>query len=240
MTGAGVSVWLAFAAGLVSFASPCVLPLVPSYVTFVTGVTLDDLTSHGRESARRQAMLHAALFVLGFAIVFMTLGAAASALGAAFRRTLPLMQQLGGTAIVAFGLYLLGVLRIPALMRERRVFLAAKPAGRLGTVLVGIAFGAGWTPCVGPVLASILLYAGMKATMGKGLVLLAAYALGLGVPFFLAAVSLNWYLAGAKRVTRFLRPIELVAGGMLVAVGVLLISGRFTLLSSYLGRFAPA
>jgi cytochrome c-type biogenesis protein len=237
---AAVSFGLAFAAGLVSFLSPCVLPLVPSYLTFVTGMTLDELTAGGRDAARRRAMGHAALFVLGFTLVFMTLGATASALGASMRRSLPLIQQAGGVLIVLFGLYMLGVLELPALMRERRVQMASKPAGLAGSMLVGVTFGAGWTPCVGPVLASILLYAGAKATMGKGMLLLGAYSMGLGVPFFLAAVALNWYLAGAQRMRRWLRPIERASGALLVAIGVLLVTGKFTILSHFfagLGTF---
>jgi cytochrome c-type biogenesis protein len=172
-----------------------VLPLVPSYITFVTGMTLDELTTGGRRAARRRTALHAGLFVLGFGLVFVALGATATALGATLRRSLPLMQQIGGIIIVALGLYLIGLLRLTWLMRERRVLIASKPVGLAGSVLVGIAFGAGWTPCVGPVLASILLYAGMKASMAKGMLLLGGYALGLGVPFFAAAVGFNWYLA---------------------------------------------
>src|SRR5688572_18250888 len=143
-----VSLGLAFLAGLVSFLSPCVFPIVPSYVGFVTGLTLDELRQGERADARRQAAVHAALFVLGFSLVFLALGASATALGAVLRRSLPQLQQLGGVVIVLFGLYLLGLLRIPALMRERRVQLASKPAGHLGSVVVGVAFGAGWTPCV--------------------------------------------------------------------------------------------
>lgn len=229
-----VSLGVAFLAGLVSFLSPCVLPLVPSYVTFVTGLTLDELTTGGRAAARRQAALHASLFVLGFALVFVALGATATALGARLRHALPLLQQVGGVVVALFGLWMLGVLRLPALMRERRLHLATKPAGIAGSLLVGVAFGAGWTPCVGPVLASILLYAGLSATMGRGMLLLAAYALGLGLPFWLAAVGLNWYLAGARRLARWLRPIELAAGALLVLVGVLLFTGRFAFMSNML------
>jgi cytochrome c-type biogenesis protein len=229
-----VSLWLAFGAGLVSFLSPCVLPLVPSYVTFVTGMTMNELTTRGRGDARRRAAVHAALFILGFTLVFLTLGATATALGAALRRELPLVQQIGGAVIVMFGLYLLGVLRPGMLMRERRVYLASKPAGHAGSVIAGVAFGAGWTPCVGPVLASILLYAGTRATVAKGLLLLSAYSLGLGVPFFIAAVALNWYLAGARRLTRWLGVIETTSGALLVLVGVLLITGRFALVSGFL------
>lgn len=229
-----MSVGVAFIAGLVSFLSPCVLPLVPSYVTFVTGMTLDELTTASVEHARRRAAIHAALFILGFGLVFVALGATATLLGSTLRRAMPLLQQIGGIVIAAFGLYLLGVLRLSFLMRERRVQLASKPAGFAGSVLAGAAFGAGWTPCVGPVLASILLWAGMKATMGQGILLLVAYTIGLGLPFFIAAVGLNWFLAGTKSLRRWLRPLERVAGGLLVVIGVLLFTGRFTVISNFL------
>jgi len=231
---ASVSLGMAFLGGLVSFLSPCVLPLVPSYITFVTGMTLDELTTTDRRTARRHAAIHAALFVLGFGLVFVILGATDTLLGEALRRALPLLQQVGGIVIAAFGLYLLGVLRPSWLMRDGRVQFASKPAGHIGTVVAGAAFGAGWTPCVGPVLASILLYAGMQGTMGEGITLLTAYTLGLGIPFFLAAVGINWFLAGAKHVRRWIVPLERAAGVLLVVVAVLLFTGRFTVISNFL------
>ena len=234
---ATVSLGLAFAAGLVSFVSPCVLPLVPSYVTFVTGMSLTELTETSTGPVRQRAALHAALFVLGFGLVFVSLGATATLLGASMRRALPILQEVGGVVIVFFGLYLLGALRLPLLMREGRVQLASKPAGWAGSVLVGFAFGAGWTPCVGPVLASILLYAGARATMADGMLLLVAYTLGLGVPFFVAAVALNWFLSGTRWLRRWLVPIERAAGLILVIVGVLLFSGRFNVLSNFFAEF---
>jgi cytochrome c-type biogenesis protein len=239
VSGGEISIGLAFLAGLVSFLSPCVLPLVPSYVTFVSGMTFEELTAEGggAGAARRRAAVHAALFVLGFSLVFIGLGAGATALGASLRRALPLIQQVGGLVIAALGLYLLGVLRLGFLSRERRVHLARRPAGHVGSVVVGVAFGAGWTPCVGPVLASILLYAGMQETMWSGMGLLAVYSLGLGIPFFAAAVALNWYIAGAGRIRRWVRPLERVAGALLVVVGVLLFTGHFATLSSLLAGF---
>ncbi len=232
-----VSVGVAFLGGLVSFLSPCVLPLVPSYVTYVTGMTFDELTAGDQGAARRRVVVHSALFILGFGLVFVTLGATATVLGGVLRRALPLLQQVGGVVIAAFGLAMLGVLRLPFLMRERRVQLASRPAGMAGSVLAGAAFGAGWTPCVGPVLASILFYSGMQSTMGDGMLLLVAYTLGLGIPFFIAAVGLNWYLARVKQLRRWLRPLERLAGALLVLVGVLLFTGRFTMLSSFLAGF---
>jgi cytochrome c-type biogenesis protein len=231
MDGGPVSFALAFAAGLASFLSPCVLPVVPGYVGFVTGVTLDDFNSARRASVQRQAALHSALFILGFSVLFVALGASATALGTLVRRSLPLIQQIGGAVIVLFGLYILGVIRLPLLMQEWRVRLSAKPAGMFGSVIAGLAFGAGWTPCIGPVLAGILLYAGMSATMLQGAALLAVYALGLGIPFFIAAVGFNWFLSR----TRFLRPwlpaIERAAGVVMVAAGALLFTGRLAAIS---------
>lgn len=235
-----VSLGLAFLAGLVSFLSPCVFPIVPSYVGFVTGLTLDELREGDRSDARRKAAVHAALFVLGFSLVFLALGASATALGGVLRRSLPLLQQVGGVVIAGFGLYMLGILKIPALMRERRVQLASKPAGKLGSVVVGVAFGAGWTPCVGPVLASVLLYASFEETLVRGMVLLGAYALGLGLPFFVSAVALNWFLTGSATVRRWLLPLERAAGAVMLVVGVLLFSGRFAVISSFFAQFSPA
>ena len=236
---AGISFGLAFLAGLVSFLSPCVFPIVPSCVGFVTGMTVDELRDGGHANARRQAALHAALFVLGFSLVFIALGASATALGTVLRRSLPLLQQLGGVVIVLFGLYLLGVVKIPALMRERRMNLASRPVGKLGSVIVGIVFGAGWTPCVGPILATLLLYAGFEQTLMRGVVLLGVYALGLGIPFFISAVALNWFLAGSQKMKRWLVPIERAAGAVMVIVGVLLFTGHFAMITSFLAQFAP-
>lgn len=234
---ASISFGLAFLAGLVSFLSPCVLPLVPSYVSFVTGLTLDELRDSDLAAARRQAALHSGLFILGFSALFVALGASATALGEVLRRSLPLIQQIGGLVIVLFGLYMLGLLRIPALMRERRVHLPTKPAGAFGSVVAGIAFGAGWTPCVGPILASILLYASIETTMARGMALLGTYALGLGIPFFIAAVAFNWFLTGSRSVRRWIVPIERATGALLVIIGVLLFTGRFTAVSSFFAGF---
>jgi cytochrome c-type biogenesis protein len=234
--GGQVSFALAFGAGVASFLSPCVLPVVPGYVGFVTGVTLDNVRSDDRGAVRRQAAIHSALFILGFSLLFIALGASATALGTVLRRALPLIQQVGGAVVVLFGLYLLGVLRLPLLLQEKRVQLASKPAGMLGSVIAGVAFGAGWTPCVGPVLASILLYAGMSTTVLHGAALLAAYALGLGIPFFVAAVAFNWFLARTPLLRRWLLPIERAAGAVMVVAGALLFSGRLSLISGWLSR----
>jgi len=233
--GEQVSLALAFAAGVASFLSPCVLPVVPGYVSFVTGLALDDFESPDRAAVRRRAAVHSGLFILGFSLLFITLGASATAIGTVVRRSLPLIQQIGGAVIVLFGLYMLGLVRLPLLMQERRVQLSTKPAGLLGSVVVGVAFGAGWTPCVGPVLATILLYAGMSATMWHGAILLGAYAIGLGLPFFIAAVAFNWFLSRARGLRRWLLPIERAAGVVMIVAGALLFTGRL----SALFRFLP-
>jgi cytochrome c-type biogenesis protein len=228
-----VSLPLAFAAGLLSFASPCVLPVVPSYLAFITGLTLGELQSPTDE-VRRRLVLQSVLFVVGFSLVFMTMGLAATALGTAIAWTLPWLTRLGGAVVVVLGLYLLGVLRTPALDRELRVRMSSRPQGAVGVLFVGVAFGAGWTPCIGPILASILLYAGLEATMAQGFLLLSVYAVGLGLPFVIASVAFNWFVSASAQVRRFVVPLQRGAGGVLVVMGVLMVSGHFTTMTAAL------
>jgi len=236
MNGASMSFGIAFVGGLASFLSPCVLPIVPSYVSYVTGLTLDELRDGGA-AARRQAAIHSGLFILGFSLLFIGLGASATALGQTLSRLLPLFQQVGGVVVIVFGLYMLGLLKLPALMRERRLGGSLKPVGKVGSVVAGVAFGAGWTPCVGPVLASILLYAGMQGTMLRGMLLLSAYSLGLALPFFASAVAFNWTLTRLRPLRRWLGPLERATGAFLVVLGLLLFTGRFAALSGFFANF---
>lgn len=229
-----ISFPLAFLAGLVSFLSPCVLPVVPSYLAFVSGLTFGELAERPKPAVRRAAAVHSVLFVLGFSLVFMTLGWMASAAGRAVAGALPWVTRAGGVVMLLFGLHLLGVLRLPALAGEVRVHLRDRPVGALGSLLVGVAFGAGWTPCIGPILASILLYAGLQETMVEGTLLLGVYALGMGIPFVLASVGLNWFLAGSAAARSWLVPLQRAAGAVLLAIGVLMISGRFTSITAFL------
>ena len=231
-----ISIALAFAAGLVSFLSPCVVPLVPSYLSFVSGLTLDELTSASTEH-RARTMLRATLFVLGFSLVFISLGAAATTIGAVIARSLPWLQRVGGVLIVVFGAQLLGVLRLAPLMRERRVQLAPGRVGHAGAFVVGLAFGAAWTPCVGPVLATILMYAGSSGTIARGTGLLGAYALGLGLPFLLLAFLSEQLLSRIRSASRWSRPLELLTGAVLVIVGLALVTGRFQALTATLAGF---
>jgi cytochrome c-type biogenesis protein len=228
---------LAFTAGVVSFLSPCVLPIVPGYLAFVSGLSFDELADPERKGINARAASHAVLFVLGFSAVFVALGASATALGSAVREALPTLQRIGGVVIVLFGLSLLGVVKIPLLMRERRPQLVSKAAGPVGAVVAGVAFGAGWTPCIGPVLASILLFAGMESTVADGTLLLAIYALGLGIPFVLSALFFQWFTGAVWFLRRWLLPLERATGAVLVAMGLLLVSGHFNLIAGFFAQF---
>ena len=235
MTPGAVGLWVAFGAGLLSFLSPCVLPLVPSYVTFITGLSFDDVTR-----SRRAALVHALLFVAGFTLVFVLLGAGATTLGRLLAAYRDVVAKAGGVLVIAFGLFLLGAFNVAAWQRERRVHLADKPAGYLGTVLVGFAFAAGWTPCIGPVLGAILTYNFGAADVGRGAMMLLAYALGLAVPFVLAAVALERFLAAFARARRHLALASRASGALMVVVGVLMITGGMGRMASALQAWTPA
>jgi cytochrome c-type biogenesis protein len=224
----------AFVGGLLSFLSPCVLPLIPSYITFITGVSLDDA-----QRARRAALAHALLFVLGFSLIFIALGAGATALGRVLVAYRGLISRIGGLLVIVFGLYLSGVLNSTMLSRERRVHLADKPAGYLGTVLVGIAFGAGWTPCIGPILGAILTYNLATTDVGRGTALLATYSLGLAVPFVLSAIAVPQFLAAFDRIRPRLLLISRISGGLLVVVGLLMLTNSLAAASSIMQAWTP-
>ncbi|HUP52134.1 MAG TPA: cytochrome c biogenesis protein CcdA [Longimicrobiales bacterium] len=237
MTEVEVGIAIAFTAGLLSFLSPCVLPLVPSYLTFVTGMSLEDL----QEGVNRRAtFVHSILFVLGFSTIFVLLGAAASFLGQFFRYYEVWIARIGGVIIILLGMHLAGVFRLTPLMREKRVHLADKPVGYVGTFGVGLAFGAGWTPCIGPILGAILTYGFSQDTMWAGVGLLSVYSLGLAVPFLLASLALDWFLQVFQRFRRWMPVVEKASGVLLIVLGLLLLTGRFTVLSGYLTRFTPS
>ena len=225
---------LAFLAGLLSFLSPCVLPLVPSYVGFLTGLTLEEL-----EIRRGTALVHALWFVSGFSLVFVALGATASALGVWLVQSQVWIGRGGGVLVILFGLYLLGLLRPGFLLRERRVQLARKPVGYVGSAVVGVTFGAAWTPCIGPILGAILTLAAAQASVGHGAALLTAYSIGLAVPFLLTALALDRFLVWFQRFRPYLVWVERVAGILLIVLGLLLVTDRFTLLASWLQGLTP-
>jgi cytochrome c-type biogenesis protein len=231
---AALGIAVAFAAGLLSFLSPCVLPLVPSYIGFLTGMTAPEMSER-----RRTALLHGLCFVAGFSLVFILLGASATALGRALNYYQLWLQRLGGLLIIAFGLVCLGVIKVDLLTQERRVQLEHKPVGYLGSVLVGMAFGAGWTPCIGPVLGGILGLAATSGEVSRGMLLLAFYSAGLAVPFLIAAVALESFLGWFQGFRRYLPWVMRVSGVLLIFVGLLLVSGEFTRLAGWLQGFTP-
>jgi cytochrome c-type biogenesis protein len=230
----GVSFAVAFAAGLLSFLSPCVLPLIPSYVGFLTGLTVEEL-----QRRRGAALLHAVWFVGGFSFIFMALGASASALGNLLLHYQVWLGRLGGALMLLFGLYLLGVLRPAFLMRERKIEFASKPIGYVGSALVGMTFGAAWTPCIGPILGGILTLAAARASVGQGTLLLGVYALGLAVPFLATAFALDRFLGWFQRFRPYIVWVDRVAGALMILLGILLITDRFTLLASWLQGLTP-
>lgn len=231
-----VGILVAFTAGVLSFLSPCVLPLVPSYLSFVTGMSLEDLQ---KGYDRRRVLVHSGLFVAGFTLIFVLLGASASFLGGFLRYNADWIARIGGAVIIVFGLHLTGAFRLAPLMRERRVHLSDKPVGYLGTLLVGVAFGAGWTPCIGPVLGAILTMAASQDQLMQGVSLLFVYSMGLAIPFVLAAVGLERFLSAFSRFRRLMPAFQFASGALLIVLGLLLVTGSFVVLAAWLNRFTP-
>ena len=225
---------VAFLGGILSFLSPCVLPLVPSNLGFVTGFTLDEMTDR-----RKMAMVHATLFVIGFSLVFILLGASATALGRVVNHYQDWVARIGGLLIIFFGLYLLGVIKFGFMGQEQRAHLDRKPVGYLGSVLVGIAFGAGWTPCIGPILGGILTMAASQGDFREGMILLGWYSAGLAVPFLAAAWAVETFLTVFQRYRKHMVWVQRISGGLLLIVGVLMISGQFTRLATWLQALTP-
>ncbi len=234
-----VSAGGAFAAGLLSFVTPCVLPLVPPYLAYMAGVSIEELRAD--KPRLRLAVIGAALcFVAGFSTVFVALGATASAIGQAVSAYLAWLSSIAGILVAAMGLHFLGVIRIPLLDRTARADVAAKPAGLAGAYVVGLAFGFGWSPCVGPVLAAILLMAGAKDSAGEGARLLLVYSLGIGVPFVAAAAFADGFMRWSASFRTHLGAIEKAMGVLLVATGVLIFFGRMPAIANWLIDAFPA
>ena len=225
---------LAFTAGILSFLSPCVLPLVPSYLGFITGFTLHEMSER-----RRLAMIHAVLFVAGFTLVFMLFGAAATALGRTLKYYQEWFQRIGGVLIILLGLYCLGVIKLRFLDQDSRMHLDRKPLGYLGSVLVGMVFAAGWTPCIGPILGPILGLAASQEDLGRGMVLLFAYSLGLAIPFLAAAYAAESFIGWFQRFRKFLPWVQRISGVLLILAGVLLVTGQFIRLTTWLQTLTP-
>lgn len=229
---------VALGAGVLSFLSPCVLPIVPPYLAYMGGISMQEFTATGR--TQRRAVLPALFFVMGLSTVFLLLGFTASTMGNLFLRNAELFGQIAGVVVIVFGLHFLGVFRIPLLMREARVDAGDQGGSALGAYVLGLAFAFGWTPCIGPVLGMILTMAAAEATVARGTVLLGVYALGLGVPFLLAAIFVQRSMALMQKLKKHMAMIEKVMGALLLAVGIALVTGAFAAFSWWLLETFPA
>ena len=237
MIGAeNVSVLVAFTAGLISFLSPCILPMIPSYLAFITGISLEELSQdQNLKKVRKSVITNSLFFILGFSILFIAMGASATVIGKFLAKNIRWFEIIGGSLVVILGLHFAGLFKLKFLEREKKIHLDKKPLGIIGTVLVGMAFGAGWTPCVGPILGSILTMAAATQNVAKGIILLISYSIGLGIPFLLTGLLIHKFFEYFKTIRKYFRVITLVGGILLVIIGLLLISGYFTTISSFLG-----
>ncbi|MEM8876864.1 MAG: cytochrome c biogenesis protein CcdA [Pseudomonadota bacterium] len=230
----------ALLAGLISFISPCVLPLVPPYLCYLAGISFEELAEGSSAETGRKLLISALAFVLGFTTVFVGMGATASVIGQSIAQHFATLSLIAGVIIIIMGLHFLGLFKIGFLYREARVQVERKPAGIVGAYLIGLAFAFGWTPCVGPVLAAILFMAGTEETAGQGAFMLLFYSLGLGIPFVAAAAFATRFLSFAQRFRRHLPTVEKVMGGMLVVTGVLFMTGHMASIAFWLLETFPA
>ncbi len=226
-----VSFPAAFVAGLLSFFSPCVLPLIPAYFTFITGFSIEELTEEYNSEIRKKVFLSTFLFVLGFSLVFILMGASASYLGGLMYTYKKLIRIIGGILIIILGIHLTGLIRIPGLDFEKRINLEKKPLHFWGTLIIGMAFGAGWSPCIGPLLGSILIIAGSQETVWQGVILLGIYSAGLAIPFIIISIFINFLLIFIKKASKVLKYVNVVAGVVLIVVGLILVSNKLYVFS---------
>ncbi len=244
-TGADVTIWIAFSAGILSYFSPCVLPLIPSYLTYISGLSFGELSNeHAGSKMRMTVILHTLVFVAGFSAVFIALGALAGLASSSFQANiyegLGIVQKVGGVLIFLFGIHLSGLFHFGVLLGEKRVHLRSKPSGFLGTFVVGLAFAAGWTPCIGPILGAILaIAAGSAGGAGRGVLLLSAYSLGLGIPFLISGILFHSFLGFFERFKKHIRVVEIITGGLLMIVGILLFFDQFTRIAGFLYQIFP-
>jgi cytochrome c-type biogenesis protein len=234
-----VTLLAAFVAGVLSFVSPCVLPLIPGYISFISGLTLEEM--QGEESAaasRRQVLIASLAFVLGFTVIFVAAGASATAIGKVLAQS-QVIRKIAGAILIVLGLHMMGVFRIRLLENEKRIHSQRKPAGPVGAFFVGIAFAFGWTPCIGPILGGILTIAASKDSVVQGMQLLAMYSLGLGVPFLLTSVAINQFFAATRRIRKYYHAIEVASGALLIVVGLLIFFDQFTLIVRFLEPYLP-
>lgn len=232
------SIFLAFSAGLLSFISPCVLPLVPSYVSYITGLTFEDITANKeRARVRVKTITHSIAFGAGFTSIFVLFGASATFIGQILLNYQEVIRKIGGILIILFGLYLLRILKLNFLSSEMKIHVKNRPVGYLRSFVVGMVFATGWTPCIGPILGSILIFASTTGSVAKGMGLLATYSLGLGLPFFISSIALNEFLSSFKIISRYMMWITILSGAFLIVIGVMLFTDSFTLLTSWFQKY---
>mgnify|MGYP005991387769 CR=1 FL=1 len=229
---------IALVAGVISFLSPCVLPIVPPYLAYMSGVSLNDMSSGGE--ARKRAVIAALFFVLGLSTVFLILGFTASAFGAFFLENQVLFAQISGVVIIVFGLHFIGLFRIPFLDQEARLDAGDKGGSSFGAYVLGLAFAFGWTPCIGPQLGAILSLAASEGSVSKGTLLLGIYAIGLGLPFLLAAMFITRAMGVMNRIKPHVKLVERIMGGLLVLVGLAMVTGAFSSFAFWLLETFPA
>jgi cytochrome c-type biogenesis protein len=250
-----VTLFGAFVAGVVSFISPCVLPLIPGYLSFISGVSLEEMrgmpvaagagggtatvATGVTDAAKRQVIITSLFFILGFSMVFVALGASASVLGQFLMERLTILGKIAGVLLIIFGLHTMGVFKISWLLQEKRVHVQSKPAGMIGAMVVGISFAFGWTPCIGPILSAILLVAAQQESINQGVVLLSVYSLGLAIPFLLTAIAINQFFVAFKKIRRHYHTIEIVSGLLMIIIGVLIFTNRFTIIAQWLTPYLP-
>ncbi|MFI5252063.1 MAG: cytochrome c biogenesis CcdA family protein [Bacteroidota bacterium] len=235
-----VNIVTAFIFGVISFISPCVLPIVPGYISFISGVSFEEMNDGvSWKNARKRVLANSLFFVLGFSVVFIMMGASASAIGQFLREQLRIISKVAGVLIFIFGLHMAGIFKIGFLNYEKRFHSSAKPIGFLGSFLVGLAFAFGWTPCIGPILAGILTIAAQQSTVGKGIILLAFYSAGLGIPFFLTGMSITAFYKVFNKFKMHLHKVEIVGGVLLMGVGILIFTNYLTIISGYLSKWFP-
>lgn len=244
--GSDITIWIAFLAGVLSFASPCVIPLVPSYLTYITGMSFGELDeSQHNAKVRTRVVVHSLIFIAGFSVVFITLGAMAGLASASvqyyLRESLGVIQKVGGVVIFLFGIHFSGLFRFTSLLGEKRLHLRHKPAGFLGTFVVGIAFAAGWTPCIGPILGAILaIAAGSTGGPWQGVLLLSFYSAGLGLPLLISGLLFHSFLGFFDRFKRYIRTVEMATGILLMLVGILLFFDQFGRIAIFLYQVFPS
>lgn len=256
-----VSLFGAFIAGVLSFISPCVLPLIPGYLSFISGVSLEEMrglqpvaagatggtmtvttgvsAAALSNTAKRQVIVTSLFFILGFSLVFVSLGASATFLGQYLMERLTIFGKVAGVLLIIFGLHTIGVFKIPFLLNEARVQANTKPASMIGAVIVGISFAFGWTPCIGPILSAILLVAAQQESVNQGIVLLSIYSLGLAIPFLLTAIAINQFFVAFKKIRRHYHTIEIVSGLLMIVIGLLIFFNRFTIIAQWLTPYLP-